>query len=239
MAVTETNTFLPDIGEIAEEAFERAGLEMVSGYDLRTARRSLDLMLIEWQNRGINLWTVEAVTWDSEGDGGGTTTLTKSTSQYTLKSNTMVVLEMILRENDGDASTQTDIELSRISRNTFYSIPNKLTEAKPTQVYIDRQASSVIANLWPVPDKSTTYKLIYTRMRRMYDTGPGGTYDADVPDRFWPALISGLAYQIALKRPEAAGRVTALKQDYEEQFSFAADEDREKAPVRFYPGGYS
>ena len=94
-------------------------------------------------------------------------------------------------------------------------------------------------NLWPTPDSSTKYKIIYYRLRRMTDTGPGGTYDADVPDRFWPALIAGLSYNIALKRPEASERVQLLKQAYEEQFAFAADEDREKAPIRFYPGGYT
>lgn len=238
MAVTSTNTFLPDIGELAEEAFERAGVDMTSGYDLRTARRSLDLLLLEWQNRGINLWSVEEVTYDSLGTGAGTETLVEGTSAYTLKSNTISILQMLIRENDGTESTQSDIELSRISRNSYYAIPNKLTQAKPTQVYIDRQRDSVIANLWPVPEASSKYKLIYTRIRRLYDTGPGGTYDSDVPDRFWPALISGLAYKIALKKPEAASRVAALKQDYEEQFNLAADEDREKAPVRFVPGGY-
>jgi hypothetical protein len=239
VAVTSTTTFLPNIGEITEEAFERAGLEMTSGYDLRTARRSLDLLLLEWQNRGINLWAVEEITYDSLGTGLGTETLVEGTGAYTLRSETISVLQMLIRENDGVETTQSDIELSRISRNSYYAIPSKLTQAKPTQVYIDRQRDSVIANLWPVPSESDKYKLIYTRIRRLYDTGPGGTYDSDVPDRFWPALVAGLAYKIALKRPEASGRISVLKQDYDEQFNLAADEDREKAPVRFVPGGYS
>lgn len=239
MAVNTTTSFLPDIGEIAEEAFERAGLTMVSGYDLRTARRSLDLLLIEWQNRGINLWSVDEVKYDSVGDGEGTETLVEGTATYTLRPNTMAVLDAVLRENDGTETTQTDIVMSRISRNTYYSIPNKLTQAKPTQIYVDRRQSAVNITLWPVPDASEKYKIIYTRVRRMYDSGPGGQYDSDVPDRFWPALISGLAYKIALKRPEAAGRVGMLKQDYEEIFSHASDEDREKAPIRFVPWSYS
>ena len=230
MAVNTTTSFLPDIGEIVEEAYERAGLEMQSGYDLRTARRSLDLMMLEWQNRGINLWTVEQV---------GLGLLTAGTAAYPLASGTIAVLEVLLRENDGVTATQADYEMGRISRDTYAGIPNKLTQAKPVQVYVDRQQDATTINLWPVPDSSTKYKVIYYRMRPMADTGPGGTYDADVPDRFWPALIAGLAYNIALKRPEASERVQLLKQAYEEQFAFAADEDREKAPIRFYPGGYT
>jgi hypothetical protein len=229
MAVSGTYTFSPDIGEIAEEAYERAGLELANGYDLRTARRSLDLLFLEWQNRGINLWTV---------DEQKTSTLTADVATVTLASNTVAVLEMVLRENDGDATAQSDIELSRISRDTYYGIPTKLSTGRPTQVYIDRKVDSVTATLWQVPDKSGTYTLVYNRVRRMADAGPGGTYTADVPDRFWPALISGLAYKLALKRPEASGRVPILKQDYEEQFGLAAAEDREKAPLRFVPGGY-
>ena len=230
MAVNTTTSFLPDIGEIVEEAYERAGLEMQSGYDLRTARRSLDLMMLEWQNRGVNLWTVEQV------DLG---LLTAGKADYALASGTIAVLEVLLRENEGVTATQVDYEMGRISRDTYAGIPNKLTQAKPVQVYVDRQQGEVKINLWPTPDSSPKYKIIYYRIRRMTDTGPGGTYDADVPDRFWPALIAGLAYNIALKRPEASERVQLLKQAYEEQFAFAADEDREKAPIRFYPGGYT
>ena len=230
MGVNPTTSFLPDIGEIVEEAYERAGLEMQSGYDLRTARRSLDLMMLEWQNRGINLWTVEQV------DLG---LLIAGTAAYPLASGTIAVLEVLLRENEGVTATQVDYEMGRISRDTYAGIPNKLTQAKPVQVYVDRQQDATTINLWPTPDSSTKYKIIYYRIRRMTDTGPGGTYDADVPDRFWPALIAGLAYNIALKRPEASERVQLLKQAYEEQFAFAADEDREKAPIRFYPGGYT
>jgi len=239
MAVNAATDFLPDVGEIVEEAYERAGLEMQSGYDLRTARRSLDLMMLEWQNRGINLWTVEELTYDSAGDGTGTEPLVEGTATYTLRSGTLAVLEVLLRENDGNTATQVDYEMGRISRDTYAGIPNKLTQAKPVQVYINRLQGSTTISVWPVPESSSKYKIIYYRIRRMTDTGPGGTYDADVPDRFWPALVAGLAYNIALKRPESADRVQLLKQAYEEQFAFAADEDREKAPIRFYPGGYT
>ena len=221
MAVNTAIDFLPDIGEIVEEAYERAG---------RPARRSIDLMLLEWQNRGINLWTVE------QKDMG---LLTSGTSTYTLADGTIAVMEVILRQNSGNVNTQTDYEMGRISRDTYSGIPNKLSQGKPVQVYVDRLQGSTKITLWPTPDSSTDYRLIYYRIRRMGDSGPGGTYDADVPDRFWPALVAGLAYNIALKRPESSDRVQILKQAYEEQFALAADEDREKAPVRFYPGGYS
>tara|TARA_R110000823_G_scaffold216020_8_gene345626 strand:- start:368 stop:1093 length:726 start_codon:yes stop_codon:yes gene_type:complete len=241
MAVNTTTSFLPDVSDIVEEAFERAGLEMVSGYDLRTARRSLDLMCIEWVNRGINLWTVVEQKIPKKSGGVALTDnfLEKSESVYQCDDNTMSVLEIVLRTNDGDTSNQTDYELNRISRDTYVGILSKLTEGRPTQVYVDRQQDRVELKLWPVPDESNKYKIVYTRIRRMTDSGPGGAYDADVPDRFLPALIAGLAYDIACKRPEAANRIAMLKQNYEEQFMLAADEDREKAPLRFYPGGYS
>jgi len=230
MAISGTNLFSPDIAELTEEAFERAGLKLSNGYDLRTARRSIDFMLLEWQNRGINLWTVDEVV---------SATLVKGTASYTLEDNTIAVIEILLRENDGSVSTQTDFDMGRISRDVYSGIPNKLVEGRPIQVYIDRQVESVVATVWPVPDESSKYKLVYYRMRAMYDAGAGGAYNPDVPNRFWPALVSGLAYSIALKRPEAASRIQVLKQDYEFQFKMAADEDREKAAIRFYPGGYN
>ena len=232
MATSGAVSFSPDVGELVEEAYERAGLQMVSGYDLRTARRSLDLMLMEWANRGINLWCVEEYTQD----------LTLSTEEYTAVNTSskvaVSILDAILRTDSGVADKQSDYELSRISRNTYMNIPSKLTDGRPTQIYVDRQQGSIKLRLWPRPD-SGDYKLIYTYIRRMEDSGPGGTYDPDVPDRFWPALVAGLAYNIALKKPEAGQRIQMLKQVYDEQFQYAADEDREKSPFRLYPGGYS
>jgi len=233
LAVTETNTFAPDIGEMAEEAYERAGLKLSSAYDLRTARRSIDFMLLEWQNRGVNLWTVEEQISPD---------LDKSIGKYILAADTIAVLEVLLRQDSGVVASQSDFELGRISRDVYAGITNKLVEGRPTQVFIDRQQNQdtgVTATLWPVPDEDAKYKLVYYRMRAMYDSGPGGTYNPDVPNRFWPAFVAGLAYNVALKRPEASDRLQILKQSYEESFQFAADEDREKAPLRFYPGGYS
>lgn len=229
MATSGAYLFSPDIAEVVEEAYELAGLEMRTGYDLRTARRSIDLMMLEWQNRGVNLWTVEEKK---------SSLLTSGTASYALDSSTIAVLEVLLREDDGNTSKQTDYSLGRISRDSYSGIPTKLTTGRPVQVYIDRQQGAVNATLWPIPDSSTKYKLVYYRMRRIADSGPGGAYNPDVPDRFWPALTAGLAYQIAMKRPEASDRVGMLKSVYDEQFRLAAAEDREKAPIRFYPGGY-
>ena len=147
MATSGTTAFDMDFTEIAEEAGERAGREMRAGYDLRTARRSMNLMTIEWQNRGINLWTIEE----------GTVTLTKGTSQYTLPADTIDLLEQVIRTNSGNTSTQSDLTLNRIGVSTFATIPNKLTEGRPIQVWIDRQRDAPVLNLWPVPDKNDTY----------------------------------------------------------------------------------
>ena len=191
MATSNTTAFDMDFTEIAEEAWERAGREMRSGYDLRTARRSMNLMTIEWQNRGINLWTIEE----------GTVTLTKGTSQYTLPADTIDLLEQVIRTNSGNTSTQSDLTLNRIGVSTFATIPNKLTEGRPIQVWIDRQRDAPVLNLWPVPDKNDTYIIAYWRIRRIQDAG-SGVQTADMNYRFLPCLVAGLAYNIALKVPE-------------------------------------
>ena len=177
MATSGTTAFDMDFTEIAEEAWERAGREMRSGYDLRTARRSMNLMTIEWQNRGINLWTIEE----------GTVTLTKSTSQYTLPADTIDLLEQVIRTNSGNTSTQSDLTLNRIGVSTFATIPNKLTEGRPIQVWIDRQRDAPVLNLWPVPDKNDTYIIAYWRIRRIQDAG-SGVQTADMNYRFLPCL---------------------------------------------------
>ena len=225
MATSGTATFNLDINEICEESFERAGLEMRSGYDLKTARRSLNLMCLEWANRGINLWTVEE----------GSVTLVTGTYQYTLPADTMDLLDHVLRTGSG-TSTQSDFNLARISATTYSQIPAKLTQARPTQIYIDRQRDAPVINLWPVPSSTYNNDIIrYWRIRRIQDAGTLGTNDPDVPSRFLPALIAGLAYYIAMKKPEATQRVPILKASYEEQFELAASEDRTKAPLTFVP----
>lgn len=223
MATSGTSTFNMDFTEIAEEAFERAGREMRSGYDLRTARRSMNLLTIEWQNRGINMWTIDS----------GTVNLVKGQTQYDLPADTIDLLEQQIRTGSGNAATQSDLTLSRISVSTYASIPNKLTQGRPIQMYIERLRDAPKVNLWPVPD-TNDYVLYYWRMRRIEDAG-SGIQTADMNFRFFPCLVAGLAYYISMKIPEMVDRVPMLKAVYDEQFELAAGEDREKTSARFTP----
>tara|TARA_R110000796_G_scaffold107137_2_gene217902 strand:+ start:125 stop:781 length:657 start_codon:yes stop_codon:yes gene_type:complete len=212
-----------DFTEIAEEAWERAGREMRSGYDLRTARRSMNLMTIEWQNRGINLWTIDE----------GVISLVEGTSEYTLPADTIDLLEQVIRTNSGVEATQQDLTINRISVSTYASIPNKLTQGRPIQVWIERLRDAPTINVWPVPD-SDDYIFKYYRMRRIQDAGSGAE-TADMNFRFLPCLVAGLAYYIATKDPNLAPRIPMLKEMYEEQFMLAAGEDRDKASLRLVP----
>ena len=223
MATSGTTAFNMDFTEIAEEAWERAGREMRSGYDLKTARRSMNLLTIEWQNRGINMWTIDS----------GTIPLTQGTGQYDLPADTIDLLEHQVRTNSGNVNTQSDLTLSRISVSTYASIPNKLTQGRPIQLYIERLRDAPKVNVWPVPDNDS-YTLYYWRMRRIEDAG-SGVQTSDMNFRFFPVLVAGLAYYIAMKVPELVDRVGMLKSIYDEQFQLAAGEDREKASVRFVP----
>ena len=224
MATSGTTAFDMDFTEIAEEAWERAGREMRSGYDLRTARRSMNLMTIEWQNRGLNLWTIDS----------GTQTLTAGTGQYTLPADTIDLLDQVIRTDAGNTTTQADLTISRIGVSTYASIPNKLTRGRPIQVFVERLRAAPVINLWPVPDDSTTYTFVYFRLRRIEDAG-NGVETADMNFRFLPCLVAGLAYHIAMKVPELADRISMLKAAYEEQYALAAGEDREKTSERFIP----
>lgn len=223
MTTSGSTAFNMDFTEIAEEAWERAGREMRSGYDLRTARRSMNLMTIEWQNRGINMWTIE----------DGTVNLTQGTSQYTLPADTIDLLEHQIRTNSGNASTQSDLTISRISVSTYASISNKLSQGRPIQMYIERLRDAPVVNVWPVPNNDD-YVLYYWRMRRIQDAG-SGVQTADMNFRFFPCLVAGLAYHIAMKVPELVDRIPMLKAVYDEQFDMAAGEDREKTSARFVP----
>ena len=224
MTTSTTTAFDMEFTEIAEEAFERAGREMRSGYDLRTARRSMNLLTIEWQNRGINMWTVDS----------GTIDLVKGqTTPYDLPADTIDLLEHQIRTGSGNTATQSDLTISRISVSTYASIPNKLTQGRPIQLYIERLRDVPKVNVWPIPD-SNDYKLYYWRMRRIEDAG-SGVQTADMNFRFFPCLVAGLAYYIAMKLPEMIDRVPLLKAVYDEQFDLAAGEDREKTSARFVP----
>ena len=248
MAISDTYTFNPDVGEIVEEAYERAGLELRSGYDLKTARRSLNILMREWQNRGLNLWTVEEkrVGWDSAEAALTTNYLKKAEATYVLDENTSSLLDIVIRTDDGVAASQSDYHMSEISQPTYATIPNKMSQGRPLQYYLERKEILNIDSsadttqysritLWPVPDQNTKYKLIYWRMKRIADTGEDASSTMQVPDRFIPALVSGLAYYIAVKRPEVSDRAPMLKQLYEEEFQLAADEDRVKTSARFVP----
>jgi hypothetical protein len=300
MAVSGVASFNLDLTEIVEEAFERAGSELRSGYDLRTARRSLNLLFADWANRGVNMWTFDQ----------GTINLVSGQNTYPLPTDTVDLLEHVIRTGAGSASTQSDLTITRISVSTYATIPNKLQQARPIQVWIQRldgQTSSVgttisatitstattiavtsavglpstgfiligsetigygyisgntlsncvrgqnnttaaahtsgdgvyVQNLpsitvWPTPDNSQTYQFIYWRLRRIDDAG-GGVNTMDVPFRFLPCMVAGLAYYLALKVPNGGQRLDILKAQYDEAWQLASDEDREKASVRFVP----
>lgn len=222
MATTGTATFNMDFTEIAEEAFERAGREMRSGYDLRTARRSMNLLTIEWANRGLNMWTMDE----------GSIPLQKGTAEYNLPADTVDIMDAVVRSGVG--SQQLDRSITRISLPTYASIPNKLSESVPLQMCIKRERDNPVLCVWPTPsDDSFTYT--FWRLRRIEDAGAGVT-TADVNFRFLPALIAGLAFHIAVKIPELAPRIEMLRMQYEDSYRLAAEEDREKASVRFVPG---
>ena len=221
MATSGTTSFNMDFTEIAEEAWERAGREMRSGYDLRTARRSMNLLMIEWQNRGINMWTIDE----------GTVSLTSGTAEYDLPADTIDLMEHVIRTGTG--TNQQDLTISRNSVSTYASIPNKNNPGRPIQIWIERLRDNPKFKVWPVPD-SNNYTLKYWRMRRIQDAG-AGVETSDMTFRFLPCLVAGLAYYISMKVPELAQRAQLLKQDYEEQFLLASQEDREKTPARFVP----
>ena len=224
MTTSGTTTFNLDLSELVEEAFERCGAELRTGYDLRTARRSLNLLFADWANRGINLWTVEQ----------GTIPLVAGTATYNLPSDTVDLLEHVIRTGAGSASTQADLSITRISVSTYATIPNKLTQARPIQVYINRQSPIPTITVWPIPDNTTTYQFVYWRLRRIQDAGDGAN-TMDVPFRFIPCMVSGLAYYLSMKIPNALERMQVLKAQYDQDWVVASEEDREKAAVRFVP----
>jgi hypothetical protein len=224
MATSGQTTFNLDLTELVEEAFERCGAELRSGYDLKTARRSLNLLFADWANRGINLWTVDT----------GSITLVQGTATYNLPSDTVDLMEHVIRTGAGNVSTQSDLAVTRISVSTYSSIPNKLTQARPIQIYINRQAPIPNVTLWPTPDGSQTYTLIYWYLRRIEDAG-NGVNTMDVPFRFIPCMVAGLAYYLCMKLPNALERMQVLKAQYDEAWDLASTEDREKAAIRFVP----
>jgi len=223
MATSGVANFNLDLSEIVEEAFERAGGELRTGYDLRTARRSLNLLFADWANRGINMWTFEQ----------GTINLVPGTATYNLPADTVDLLEHVIRTGAGNESTQADLTITRISVSTYATIPNKLQQARPIQIWIERLDTPRVT-LWPVPDNSQTYQLVYWRMRRIQNAGDG-VNTMDMPFRFIPCMVAGLAYYLALKVPGAIQRLEVLNMQYDEAWQLASGEDQEKAALRFVP----
>jgi len=240
MTTSGTASFNLDLNDIVEEAFERCGSELRTGYDLRTARRSLNLLTIEWANRGINLWTIEQ----------GVIPMVQGVNTYDLPDDTIDLLEHQIRTNAGQQNNQTDITISRISVSTYSTIPNKLSQGRPIQVWINRQSGATYptgatpdrhpqVTVWPTPDQGTVsvpyYQFVYWRMRRIQDAGTG-VNTQDIPFRFINAMVAGLAYYLSMKLPNIdLQRAMALKAVYDEQLDLADSEDREKAPIRFIP----
>ena len=237
MTTTGTATFNLDLNDLVEEAFERCGSELRTGYDFRTARRSLNLLTIEWANRGINLWTIEQ----------GQITLTTGVGTYDLPIDTIDLLDHVVRTQQG-TQQQTDININRISESTYSTIPNKLAQGRPIQVWINRQSGATTPsgiqnpqiNVWPTPNAPDgQYIFVYWRLRRIQDAGDG-VNTQDIPFRFLPCMVAGLAYYLSMKiQGVDPNRILGLKADYEEQFKLASEEDREKASIRFVPRNMS
>jgi hypothetical protein len=310
MTTSGTASFNLDLNEMVEEAFERAGSQLRTGYDLRTARRSLNLLFADWANRGVNMWTFEQ----------NTITLTQGQPTYALPDDTVDLLDHVIRTNANQTNNQADLTITRISVSTYATIPNKLIQGRPIQVWVQRLSGSealLVGTLqagisatettipvtslagiptagfirigaeligfnqtqpaengnpayllnctrgqdnttatthlvsaamyavqkqsitvWPTPDSAYTYQFVYWRMRRIQDAGTGGTKTMDVPFRFVPCLAAGLAYYIALKVPEGLARLDVLKAQYDEAWNNAANEDQDRAAVRFVPRQY-
>jgi hypothetical protein len=307
MATSGTASFSLDLNDYVEEAFERAGGQLRTGDDLKTARRSMNLLFADWANRGVNMWTFEQ----------NVITLVQGQPTYALPDDTVDLLDHVIRTNANQPSNQSDLTITRISVSTYATIPNKLAQGRPIQVWVQRltggasplvgtvqsaitatttsipitslvgvpnagfvqigaeligfnevqaasgtdpayllncvrgqdgttaAAHSVGAaiqyvqkqsiTVWPTPDSANTYQFVYWRMRRIQDAGSGGTKTMDVPFRFVPCLVAGLAYYVALKIPEGMSRLDILKQQYDEAWQNAANEDQDRAAVRFVP----
>lgn len=218
MALSGSTNFEPNITEFIEEAYERCGLELRTGYDLKSGIRSANLMLAEWANRGLNQWTIEQATQ----------TVTEGTSSYSLNSNIIDVLDVVLRRTVNDV--QTDISMNRISRSEYINIPNKNTKARPSQFFLDKLSTPSL-KIWPAPENSTDI-LVFNKLVRM-DDADAATNTMDMPFRFFPCFVAGLAYYISQKRsPQLTPQLKSL---YEEEFRRAADQDEDRASFRVRP----
>tara|TARA_Y100001951_G_scaffold101433_1_gene106317 strand:- start:535 stop:1230 length:696 start_codon:yes stop_codon:yes gene_type:complete len=223
MATSDSKNFEPDVGEFIEEAFERCGIELRTGYDLKTATRSLNLMLAEWANRGLNQWTIAQKT----------VAMVKDTAAYNIDSTNATapidVLDAFMRETIN--SEDTDLPMTRISRSQYSSLPKKSTTAKPNQFMVDKQLTPTVT-VYPAPDKSSSYTLYMNVLTRM-DDADAGANTMEMPYRFYPCLAAGLAYYISLKK--APDRTGMLKQLYEEEFLRAMNQDEPRSSFMIAP----
>ena len=218
MAVSGSTDFELDVADYIEEAFERCGLEVRTGYDLKTAKRSMNLLFADWANRGLNQWTIAQ----------RTQTVTQGTSDYTLDADVIDILSMVVRQGTG--TSQTDISMTRISRDDYLNVPKKNTQARPTQFFIDRQITPVM-KIWPAPNNSTDI-IVYDCLTRI-DDADTAINTIDVPFRFYPCLAAGLAYYLSVKR--APERTQLLKAMYDEEFDRALSEDRDRSSFNIAP----
>ena len=223
MATSNSKNFEPDVAEYIEEAFARCGIELRTGYDLKSANRSLNLMLAEWANRGLNQWTITQKT----------VTMVKDTTEYNIDSTNgtapIDVLDVFIRETV--SSETTDLPMTRLSRAEYSHIVNKSSTGKPNQYFVNKQNTPTIS-VWPAPDKSSTYTVVMNVLTRM-DDSDSATNTMEVPFRFYPCLTAGLAYYISMKR--APERTAMLKSMYEEEFTRALSQDEDRASFRISP----
>jgi hypothetical protein len=225
MATSGTATWQPSIIEMIQEATERTGLELRTGFEITSARRSFQLLMVEFASMNLNMWSEESVSL----------TLTPSTTSYALPADTVDLIEGAIRLNAGNVSTQVDLVISRTSMYDYVAIPNKLVTGQPTQYAIERGVANPTVYFYPTPDGAQTYTFFYRRLRRLQDAGTTGLVTADVPFRFYEAVIAGLAYRIACKRKEAFPLIPQLKAQYDEALLLAQDEDRDRASIMLVP----
>ena len=220
MTVSNSKDFELDVSEYIEEAFERCGLEIRTGYDLKTAKRSMNLLFADWANRGLNQWTITQRNF----------TVIQNDGEYDLNADVIDILSLVVRR-DG-----TDYSLERISRDAYLNIPSKTTTGRPTQFFLDRQITPNL-KIWPLPDNSTD-SIYYDALTRLYDADTY-TDTIGVPFRFYPALAAGLSYYIAIKK--APDRIQLLKGIYDEEMDRAMEEDRDRASFHVAPSlrGYN
>ena len=224
MTIT-TSQFKPQILEYIDEAYARCGIEARTGYQLKVAIRTLNFLFSDWANRGLNRWTIKSETQ----------TLSEGNAAYNLTDvDNIDVLSMVIRTDDTDTSKQSDTTMTRVSRSEFLNIPNKLQKGKTNLFYIDRGTNQLVLNILPTPDGATTYKLVFDMLHSVGEIDHTNE-NPDIPFRFMQCLASGLAYQLAIKF--APDRVVLLKQEYEEDFRRAYEEDRDRSPLKLVPNG--